>query len=147
MQSVTQRSMTSSQVSEWSWLPPCPDKWQHPVQCPPQLHQDGDQDAGAGQRGLCHGQLWLRVHHRGGEGGLDEGGGDSPPPLENKQRLVAGMSYKHKCLNSLIQTFYWSRIKSGWAWCQVFKRQFFNERTLVHLSSVFSNLERAERNN
>ena len=142
MQSVTQRSVTSSQVSEWSWQPACPDNIH---QCPPQLHQDGDQDAGARQGGLCHGQLWLRVHHGGWQGGLDEGRGDPPPPLENKQRLVAGMSLKHKCLNSLIHTFYWSRIKSGLAWCQVFKRQFLMRGPWFTsaLSRVFSNLERA----
>ena len=66
----------------------------------------------------------------------------------SREQTTTGGRYvlkKHKCLNALKQTFYWSRIKSGLAWCQVFKRQFLMRGPWFTsaLSRVFSNLERA----
>ena len=147
MQSVTQRSMTSSQVSEWSW-------------CHHVLTSDNIQSS------VLHNsiRMGIRMQERdrevfvmvnydfeyiteeGKEVWMKEGEILLLLSRTNNDWWQVCLK-KHKCLNSSIQTFYWSRIKSGLASCQVFKRQFFNERTLVHLSSVFSNLERAERNN
>ena len=45
--------------------------------------EDGHEAAGQGR--LCGGQLRLRVHHGGGEGGVDEGRGGLAPPLQNQQ--------------------------------------------------------------
>ena len=53
--------------------------------------EDGNQDPRAGQGCLRDGELRLRVHHGGGQGGLDEGGRGPAAAVQDQWRLVAGM--------------------------------------------------------